>query len=135
MIGSLENERVTLEREVEKLRTFEREYRSRLKSYLESQLRELDGRADPGARGGGTGRRAGSGGSPAQQGQPGTGAAQSRSRRVHRWAATAAEPASTAGGAERSTRRPASLRTCRRRTPVSRWRPPAIAGLRPRGGP
>src|SRR6476619_7189819 len=33
MIGSLETERSTLEREVEKLRSFEREYRSRLKSY------------------------------------------------------------------------------------------------------
>jgi DivIVA domain-containing protein len=44
MIGSLENERVVLEREVEKLRAFEREYRSRLKSYLEGQLRELDNR-------------------------------------------------------------------------------------------
>jgi DivIVA domain-containing protein len=53
MIGSLENERVTLEREVEKLRTFEREYRSRLKAYLEGQLRELDGRPTqaPGAPG------------------------------------------------------------------------------------
>jgi hypothetical protein len=27
---------------VEELRTFEREYRTRLKSYLESQLRDLD---------------------------------------------------------------------------------------------
>ncbi|HEX4697804.1 MAG TPA: cell division protein DivIVA, partial [Actinomycetes bacterium] len=44
MIGSLETERSGLEREVEKLRSFEREYRSRLKSYLEGQLRELDGR-------------------------------------------------------------------------------------------
>jgi hypothetical protein len=33
------------------LRTFEREYRTRLKSYLESQLRDLDGRgsAEPAA--------------------------------------------------------------------------------------
>jgi DivIVA domain-containing protein len=45
MIGSLENERVTLEREVEKLRAFEREYRTRLKSYLESQLHELEGQS------------------------------------------------------------------------------------------
>ena len=38
-----------LERRVEELRTFEREYRTRLKSYLESQLRDLDasGRAEP----------------------------------------------------------------------------------------
>ncbi|MGZ4592049.1 MAG: DivIVA domain-containing protein [Actinomycetes bacterium] len=43
IIGSLENERVQLEREVEKLRAFEREYRSRLKAYLEGQLRELEG--------------------------------------------------------------------------------------------
>jgi DivIVA domain-containing protein len=52
MIGSLENERVALEREVEKLRNFEREYRSRLKSYLENQLRELDSgsQAPQGAR-------------------------------------------------------------------------------------
>ena len=34
---------------VEELRTFEREYRTRLKSYLESQLRDLDasGKAEP----------------------------------------------------------------------------------------
>src|SRR3954447_4480345 len=54
MIGSLENERVALEREVEKLRAFEREYRTRLKSYLEGQLRELDSRgseAPSGSRG------------------------------------------------------------------------------------
>jgi DivIVA domain-containing protein len=66
MIGSLENERVTLEREVEKLRTFEREYRSRLKSYLEGQLRELDVRATQAAGG-----PANPGGQPASSGQPG----------------------------------------------------------------
>ncbi len=69
MIGSLENERVTLEREVEKLRTFEREYRSRLKSYLESQLRELDVRATQAPSGGSPGGPPSSGGQP--QGQPG----------------------------------------------------------------
>ncbi|WP_129312302.1 DivIVA domain-containing protein [Streptomyces sp. L2] len=41
-IGSLESARATLERKVEDLRGFEREYRSRLKSYLESQLRHLE---------------------------------------------------------------------------------------------
>jgi DivIVA domain-containing protein len=76
MIGSLENERVTLEREVEKLRTFEREYRSRLKSYLEGQLRELDGRTTQAPGGGSPGGPPSSGGQPAQgqqgqQGQPG----------------------------------------------------------------
>jgi DivIVA domain-containing protein len=49
VMGSLEQQRDELERRVEELRTFEREYRSRLKSYLESQLRELEGRgASPG---------------------------------------------------------------------------------------
>ena len=46
MVGSLEQQRVDLERQVENLRAFEREYRTRLKSYLESQLRDLDVRGD-----------------------------------------------------------------------------------------
>lgn len=41
-IGSLEQERVTLETRIDELRTFEREYRQKLKSYIESQLHELD---------------------------------------------------------------------------------------------
>ncbi len=49
VIGSLEHDRVTLERKIEELRAFEREYRSRLKSYLEAQLRELDGRPEAAA--------------------------------------------------------------------------------------
>ena len=52
-LGTLETERATLERKVEQLRAFEREYRARLKSYLEGQLRELEGRdaeASAGAR-------------------------------------------------------------------------------------
>jgi DivIVA domain-containing protein len=64
MIGSLENERVTLEREVEKLRTFEREYRSRLKSYLEGQLRELDGRSTQAPSGSAPGGGGAPGGAP-----------------------------------------------------------------------
>jgi DivIVA domain-containing protein len=68
MIGSLENERVVLEREVEKLRTFEREYRSRLKSYLEGQLRELDGRATQAPSAPGGGAQGGQPGQPAPQG-------------------------------------------------------------------
>lgn len=64
-IGSLETERSSLERKVEQLRAFEREYRGRLKSYLEGQLRELEGRGTeaPAAGQGGPG--------PAQAGQPG----------------------------------------------------------------
>ncbi|MEU2718649.1 DivIVA domain-containing protein [Streptomyces sp. NPDC007205] len=42
VIGSLESARATLERKIEDLRGFERDYRSRLKSYLESQLRHLE---------------------------------------------------------------------------------------------
>ncbi len=55
--AQLEQRKAALERRVEELRTFEREYRTRLKSYLESQLRDLDasGRAEPSA--------------PAQEGQ------------------------------------------------------------------
>ncbi|GAA2909491.1 hypothetical protein GCM10020221_01900 [Streptomyces thioluteus] len=41
-----ESARATLERKVEDLRGFEREYRTRLKSYLESQLRQLENQAD-----------------------------------------------------------------------------------------
>jgi DivIVA domain-containing protein len=45
----LEQRKAALEKRLEELRTFEHEYRSRLKSYLESQLRDLDqsGRAEP----------------------------------------------------------------------------------------
>src|SRR5918911_2940152 len=45
-IGSLESQRVLLERKVDDLRAFEREYRSRLKSYLEGQLRQLEGQGE-----------------------------------------------------------------------------------------
>jgi DivIVA domain-containing protein len=47
--AQFEQRKAALERRVEELRTFEREYRTRLKSYLESQLRDLDasGNAEP----------------------------------------------------------------------------------------
>lgn len=41
-MGSLITEREKLEQQIEVLRTFEREYRSRLKSYLQGQLEQLD---------------------------------------------------------------------------------------------
>ncbi len=41
-LGALEQERVGLERQIEELRTFEREYRSKLKGYIEGQLRDLE---------------------------------------------------------------------------------------------
>ncbi|HZB47642.1 MAG TPA: DivIVA domain-containing protein [Mycobacteriales bacterium] len=44
IIGGLEQRKAALDKSIEGLRTFEREYRTRLKSYLESQLRDLDGR-------------------------------------------------------------------------------------------
>jgi DivIVA domain-containing protein len=45
--AQLEQRKAALERRVEELRTFEREYRTRLKSYLESQLRDLDAGGKP----------------------------------------------------------------------------------------
>jgi DivIVA domain-containing protein len=41
-ISALDQERVALEGRIEELRNFEREYRSKLKGYIEGQLRELD---------------------------------------------------------------------------------------------
>ena len=51
-MGSLVQTREELERRVDDLRAFEREYRSRLKAYLEGQLRELDVSQDAGTFGG-----------------------------------------------------------------------------------
>lgn len=41
-LGALEQERVQLESRIEELRSFEREYRKKLRSYIEGQLRDLD---------------------------------------------------------------------------------------------
>ncbi|MCH7231897.1 hypothetical protein L0U85_13695, partial [Glycomyces sp. L485] len=43
VMGALENKRASLLKHIEELKTFEREYRTRLKLYLESQLRDLNG--------------------------------------------------------------------------------------------
>ena len=50
--AQFEQRKVSLERRVEELRNFEREYRSRLKNYLQSQLRDLDAsaKAEPDGR-------------------------------------------------------------------------------------
>jgi DivIVA domain-containing protein len=48
-MGSLVQQREELERMVDDLNAFEREYRSRLKAYLEGQLRELEAGANHGA--------------------------------------------------------------------------------------
>ncbi|MDN3481670.1 DivIVA domain-containing protein [Arthrobacter sp. APC 3897] len=44
ILSSLEQQKEVLERKVEQLRGFERDYRSRLKTYIEGQLRDLDAR-------------------------------------------------------------------------------------------
>ncbi|HEX6871298.1 MAG TPA: DivIVA domain-containing protein [Micromonosporaceae bacterium] len=44
VMGSLDTKRTALQKHIEELKQFEREYRTRLKAYLESQLRDLDGR-------------------------------------------------------------------------------------------
>lgn len=44
-MGGLEAKRSALQKHIEELKAFEREYRTRLKAYLESQLRDLDGKA------------------------------------------------------------------------------------------
>jgi len=56
-LGDLDARRQALESRIEQLRAFEREYRTRLKAYLEGQLRELD--SSSGADGGGAGVPAG----------------------------------------------------------------------------
>ena len=49
LFGDLEKDREKLNAEVENLRSFEREYRSRLKSYFEQQLAALDGNGEAGS--------------------------------------------------------------------------------------
>jgi len=53
IFGDLEKERDKLNAEVENLRSFEREYRSRLKSYFRQQLESLEGNGDAGTLGAG----------------------------------------------------------------------------------
>ncbi|WP_425339206.1 hypothetical protein [Microterricola viridarii] len=48
-IGALEKERSALEAKIDGLRTFEREYRAKLKSYIEGQLHELEASTAPSA--------------------------------------------------------------------------------------
>src|SRR6266508_1740298 len=43
-MGGLDTKRTALQKHIEELKQFEREYRTRLKAYLESQLRDLEGR-------------------------------------------------------------------------------------------
>ena len=48
LFGELEKEKVRLDSDVENLRAFEREYRSRLKNYFTQQLQALDGNGEGG---------------------------------------------------------------------------------------
>jgi len=51
-ITLIEQQKGGLEKKIDELRTFEREYRTRLKTYLESQLRDLEGRGSAAPAGG-----------------------------------------------------------------------------------
>ena len=69
--GDLDERRRSLEQRIEELRVFEREYRTRLKAYLEGQLRDLDSRSGPEDGGAGVpagNRSAAVAGSPAVRG-------------------------------------------------------------------
>jgi DivIVA domain-containing protein len=44
ILAGLSQEQGIMEKKIDELRTFERDYRTRLKTYLDSQLRDLDGR-------------------------------------------------------------------------------------------
>jgi DivIVA domain-containing protein len=48
-ISALDAERAALENKIDELRTFEREYRQKLKSYIEGQLRDLEAASPVGA--------------------------------------------------------------------------------------
>ncbi|WP_439563855.1 DivIVA domain-containing protein [Microcella sp.] len=48
-LQALEQERASLQQRVDELRTFEREYRQQLRTYIQSQLAELEGTAQPAA--------------------------------------------------------------------------------------
>jgi DivIVA domain-containing protein len=51
----LNEERSTLEKKIDELRVFEREYRQKLRGYIESQLKDLDANGGPGSQGAGSG--------------------------------------------------------------------------------
>jgi DivIVA domain-containing protein len=58
-LNSLDQERALLEHRIDELRTFEREYRQKLKGYIEGQLRDLDAsNIVTGSYGGGVGMSA-----------------------------------------------------------------------------
>jgi DivIVA domain-containing protein len=78
-MGGLDAKRSALQKHIEELKQFEREYRTRLKAYLESQLRDLEGRGQgleaemrtEAGRSGGTGNLAAAGLAGSYGGRPG----------------------------------------------------------------
>ncbi|MCL2788296.1 MAG: DivIVA domain-containing protein [Micrococcales bacterium] len=54
-LSKLEQDRAILERKIDELRIFERDYRTRLKTYLENLLADVDDKATQGPEGGWTG--------------------------------------------------------------------------------
>jgi DivIVA domain-containing protein len=75
-MGGLDAKRTALQQHIETLKQFEREYRTRLKAYLESQLRDLEGRSQSleaeMTRGGEGGNRSGGSGGLAAAGLAGS---------------------------------------------------------------
>jgi hypothetical protein len=67
VLGQVQAERTALEKKIDELRTFEREYRTRLKTFLESSLRELGDRGSAAPSTGSSGSSEGS----RSAGQPG----------------------------------------------------------------
>ncbi|MBK1788389.1 DivIVA-like cell division protein Wag31 [Prauserella cavernicola] len=70
-MNNLNTEKGALNKKIEELRTIEREYRTRLRGFLESQLRELDdrGSAAPASASSSASGQSGNGGSGANSGQ------------------------------------------------------------------
>ena len=114
--GDLDVRRRELETRIEELRAFEREYRTRLKAYLESQLRDLDSGTAPddgGAAGPGRHARA------AEQ-HPGAGAGRAAGRRCRARRVTGG---SGGGGAGRSAARGRDAVDAARRATAGSERP------------
>ncbi len=90
-LQSLERERLALQQRVDELRTFEREYRQQLRTYIQTQLTELEGAAQPAAAApAATVGSAPTGGAQAYASAPGYGAEQGYPASAPGYPATAA---------------------------------------------
>jgi DivIVA domain-containing protein len=90
----LQQEKSGLERQIDQLRTFEREYRQKLRSYIEGQLRDLD--TTPELPAGGSEQPNGQQGAQAPAASQGDSAGQSGSQPVQVGAPPAAQPSAPA---------------------------------------